>query len=252
LGATHNAAAFQAEFDRNVGNTLNEQYDELTNMPDPATSIKNPAAWRFDTNGSRQNSVEDDYDLRERIFAYYLMGDYNLTPRLKMIAGARVEQTEAKMSAFLLQDLRANGTFALLPNGPVDKSFTNLLPALHLRWEATDKILVRGAFTTSIGRPDYKDMAPIGRSFQINTGPASNIFTGSLQEGNPSLEPYEANNFDVSAAYYFASGRGMIMISAFYKDIKNAIYDFTYNPLTDDVDLAGKTTPAQPSTESRL
>ncbi|MBL9213904.1 MAG: TonB-dependent receptor [Opitutaceae bacterium] len=240
LGATHNTAAFDAEFARNIGTTLDQQYNEVTNTPNPATSIKNPSAWTFDTNGSRQNSVEDDYDLTEKILAYYVMGDYDLTRRVKLVAGARVEHTEAKMSAFVLQDLRANGTFSLLPNGPVDKSFTNVLPAVHLRWEVSDRILARLSYTTSIGRPDYKDMAPIGRSFQINSGPAANIYTGSLQEGNPSLEPYESQNFDASVAYYFAQGRGMISLGAFYKDIKNAIYDFGYNPLTDDVNLAGK------------
>ncbi|MGH8017862.1 MAG: TonB-dependent receptor [Opitutaceae bacterium] len=240
LGATHNAAAFEAELNTNIGPTLDAQYDEITNTPDPATSIANPARWTFDTSGSRSNSVEDDYTVKEEIFAYYLMGEYELTEKLKLLAGVRVEHTDARMSAFLFQDVRADGTFELLPNGPVDKDFTNVLPAVHLRWVATDKILVRASYTTSIGRPDYKDMSPIGRSFEIRSGPAPDVFTGSLREGNPALEPYESNNYDVSAAYYFAEGRGVVSIGAFYKDITNAIYDFGYNPVTDDITLLGK------------
>jgi TonB-dependent receptor len=240
LGATHNPAAFEAEFNRNIGSVLDREYNEITNTPNPATAIANPARWRFDTNGSRQNSVEDDYSLTEKILAYYLMGDIDLLPKVKLVAGARVEHTDARMSAFLLEDLRANNTFELRPNGPVDKDFTNILPAVHLRWEIRENILLRSSYTTSIGRPDYKDMAPIGRSFQINSGPIANVFTGSLQEGNPGLNPYESQNYDASLAYYFSGGRGMLSIGAFHKDIKNAIFDYSYNPLTDDVTLAGK------------
>ena len=48
-------------------------------------------------------------------------------------------------------------------------------------------------------------------------------FVASLTAGNPTLQPYESLNFDLSVEYYLPSG--LISVAPFYKRIDNPIYD---------------------------
>lgn len=50
---------------------------------------------------------------------------------------------------------------------------------------------------------------------------------GEAAFGNPYLQPYEANNFDLSAEYYFADS-AVFQAGLFYKDIENFIVDREY------------------------
>src|SRR5690606_10304604 len=49
------------------------------------------------------------------------------------------------------------------------------------------------------------------------------IYTGSIVEGNPDLDPYEAMNLDATAEYYFPFG-GALSVAGFYKQVDNPIY----------------------------
>jgi iron complex outermembrane receptor protein len=42
--------------------------------------------------------------------------------------------------------------------------------------------------------------------------------------GNPQLQPYEADSFDVSFEHYFADGGGYVSVAAFYKDLSDFIF----------------------------
>ncbi len=238
LGATDDPRTWEAAFDEYVGRTLDEQWNEFTRTPDPATAIKNPDLWHFREEDSASNSIEDDYDLQEKITAAYLMGNYKVTPAVNVIAGARVERTKASVSSPLERD-NPDGTFEIIRNGPYDSTFTSVLPDALVRWEARDNLLFRASFTSTVGRPDYIAMAPKGK-IRISTGPEADIFTGSLSVGNPDLKSYKSSNVDLSTDYYLPNRSGVIRFGFFYKDIKNPIYAYGYDPTTDtSVDLTG-------------
>ena len=239
LGPIHNPAAFEAEFQELIGPAIDEQWDEVTNLPDPATLIRVPGPWELDIGASRENGVEDDYQLTEEILAWYLMGEMNIGENLQVIGGARVERTDGNMRAFVAFDDRTpgGGGFDIVPNGPVDKSYTNVLPAVMALWQVNENMDARVSLSSSIGRPDYPDMAPIARRFRVS---GSGPFSGQLQEGNPDLEPYEGLNFDANVSYYFGEGIGMIQLGFFYKDVENPIYGFGYDAVSDDIVLLNK------------
>lgn len=238
LGVTDNPAVWEADFDQNVGRTLDQQFNEFTRLPDPAGVIKNPNRWAFRLNDSAANSIEDDYDLTEKLSAVYLMGNYNPTETTNVIAGARFEQAKSTVTAPIEKD-NPDGTFQLITNGPYKKTFSSILPDVLLRWDANKNLQIRASGTTTVGRPDYIAMAPKGR-VQIQSGPASNIFTGSLSVGNPDLKSYKSTNLDLSAAWYLPKRAGLLQVGVFYKDIKNPIYSFGYDPTAStNVDLSG-------------
>jgi TonB-dependent receptor len=226
---------------------------------------KRPGNFFYDDATSRANSMENDYKLREDIYAAYLMGNYHITDNLSVIGGVRVEQTE--------QDISAMGFVAQVSSQPIilpsqsrlgevpfrttdiidisrSNSYTNVLPAISMRWDIADDWLLRASATTNIGRPNYTDLAPISTIVVSETcvtplpagqGCSSVDLNASVEIGNPDLDPYESVNYDVSLDYYFPDNSGAVTLGAFYKKLDNAVYgivnefqDYTFEGVTYD------------------
>lgn len=160
-----------------------------------------------------------DYDVREKVAAAYVQATIH-TGNLTLIPGLRVEQTDAEYKAIAYDSesitteaqLEAAGVF----NSFGKKSYTDLFPSLVGRYDFNNNSLVRFAATTSIGRPNYVDLAP---RVAVNHD-ASDI---ELEIGNPDLDPLTSVNLDAGYEHYFGK-RGMISVAAFYKSIDNPIF----------------------------
>jgi len=172
---------------------------------------------RFVRNGanSLSNDTLNDYDLNERVTAGYVMADVDFGA-VRVIGGWRVEHTATEVQGFRL----AGSTVT-----PVSREgeYTDFLPSLHLRFEPREDVVLRLAYTRTLGRPQYPDLRPGGAliSTPLNDG----TFEGELSEGNVELEPFRSENFDVSAEWYFAPG-GLLSAGAFLKRIEDPIFDF--------------------------
>lgn len=197
----------------------------------------NPSDFVFDEASSFANSVEDDFNLTEEILAVYAMVEFEPLDNLTILTGFRYEETEADLSSFTftaLDDADNYPAGSVLPfTGDAgiaqvfgSQSYENFLPNLQFAYRMGENWLFRGSFTSTLGRPDYPDTAPIS-ALEISQDELDpTFFTGNLEIGNPDLEPYESDNWDLSLAYYFPSGEGMFSIGLFRKDIANAIYSF--------------------------
>lgn len=201
-----------------------------------------PEHFTYDAVSAAANSMENDYRLKENIYAGYLMADFHVTPKLSVLAGARVEHTDS--------DIFAQGFVAAVtssPDIPVGRSrlgevpfktsdiidisrthtYTNVLPAAVLKWEIGRNWLFRASATTNIGRPDYTDIAPISTVVVSESYDATNDvvdLNASVEIGNPGLQPYKSVNFDASLDYYFPDRSGSVSVGAFYKRVDNAVY----------------------------
>jgi TonB-dependent receptor len=172
--------------------------------------------FEVDVQGSVGDSLAADYRINERIIAGYAMatlrfGDFTVIP------GVRVEHTRSNYAAtavldtYTLDDLdRGYDTFG-------SQSYTDWFPGINLRYNPTPNLVLRGAITRAIGRPNYEQLAP---TTVVNTE------DNEVELGNPNLRPLESTNFDVSAEYYIGR-RGILSVAAFYKDISNPIYNAT-------------------------
>ncbi len=114
----------------------------------------------------------------------------------------------------------ANG--ASVPD-TANQSYTKFLPSLNLRLEVTPKFQMRFAASKAISRPDFGAL----RNF-VGFSPSGSNSTGnfgfSAQARNPFLKPIDANQFDLTAEWYFAKV-GSLTGSLFYKDLSNIIVD---------------------------
>ena len=179
--------------------------------------VSRPDNFIFDGENSNEN-----YFVEEDINAAYLMGTLNTGP-WTAILGVRYEDTETLIRA---------------EDGAAKNSYDNFFPAVILRYQATDNIILRGAWTNSISRPDFFDLRPFfDEDFDWDAvdGEAELILDG----GNPLLDPFESQNFDLSFEYYMETG-GVFSAGLFYKVIEN----FEYVEELRETDIAISSLPA--------
>ena len=173
--------------------------------------LKNAAA-------SLQNDILNDFKLNQQISAGYLMGDVRFG-QLRVIGGLRIEHTKTDMAGYRL--ITTNGVVT-----PQERSnsYTNFLPNLQFRLEPASNVVMRAAYSRTLGRPVFTQLKLSGTLTFTPTTPG--FFEGDLSEGNVDLKPYTSDNLDATAEWYFAKG-GLLSAGLFHKRIKNPIYTFS-------------------------
>ena len=79
-----------------------------------------------------------------------------------------------------------------------ESSYDFVLPRVNLIVEPIENVLIRGAWSEDIRRPDFNDL---NTSVSFSTSPNPNVSIG-----NVNLAPQEVENFEVGAEWYFAPG----------------------------------------------
>lgn len=173
-------------------------------VPDPATTLT--------------DSNTGDYHIIENIGAAYAMARVDLGT-WTALAGVRVEETDADFAGNEMP-IR-NGVFQGVRRVKGNRRYTDVLPGIHLRGTPAKDLVIRAAWTNTIGRPNYNDLSP-SRDFDY-TEITPGLNTGNLSSGNPDLKPYQSMNFDLTAEYYFRNA-GIASVSAFHKRIDHPVY----------------------------
>jgi TonB-dependent receptor len=187
----------------------------------------NAAAFEVNPEDTVAEEYGDDYVIEERISAGYVMLQFDVSPTLSVIGGVRVEKTEADYQAYDLEFVDGD-IDPVPPKVRGSKDYTNWLPGLQMRWALRQDLVVRAAWTNTIGRAAYEQLVPF-RNFEIEeldpedcpNAPAS-CFEGELETGNPDLEPIESMNWDASVEWYLPSG--VLAAGVFYKDIEHPVF----------------------------
>jgi TonB-dependent receptor len=172
-----------------------------------------------------------NYNAKENIAAGYVRWDQDFSEKLSMIAGVRLENTSINYTGNVIEDEEE-----LTGERNVKNSYTNLLPSLTFKYNATDNFILRAAATTALARPNYYALAPY-----ISTIPGDR----EIRAGNPDLKATYSWNFDLMAENYFESV-GLISGGAFYKNLKNFIYTYrnqSYNTNNFATDFPGASNP---------
>jgi TonB-dependent receptor len=169
-----------------------------------------------------------DYEVTEDVSAAYGQVSYRVGT-FTALAGVRYEKTEVSSSS--MQVKTVPGPPPVTTITPVDTSgdYDNWLPSVHLRWDAMENLVLRAAWTNTIGRPNYSSLTA-GENLTFNGNQAL------LSRGNPNLKPRESEGFDLSLEYYPTDG--LISVAVFSKDIENEIFTLT---ATERLDIGGAT-----------
>ncbi|HZR27773.1 MAG TPA: TonB-dependent receptor [Terriglobales bacterium] len=162
-------------------------------------------------------SIPNDYVINERVSAGYAMNTINFGP-VRLQAGVRIEATDDSLL----------GNHVLLDNGkyqttaPVigNHDYIDVLPSVQVQYSFGDN-KIRAAYGMGIARPNFGDLPPF-----ITQDDARN----KISVGNPALRPTRANDYDLLFERYLKPA-GVIQFGAFYKDLRNPIYENVQSPV---------------------
>lgn len=204
--------------------------------------VAHPEYFAPTTAANIQAAVNGSLFLTERVSAAYLMGDTRaLDNRLRAVYGLRFERTDDRGAGPLVNPnaiyqhdangnlvLGTNGKPVLITTDPVqqtvleyqdrgahsNKSYASAYPSANVSYNLTDSLILRAAYSRSIGRPNLSNIIP-----NISL-PDPNAAAQVLTVANPALAAEQANNYDLSLEYYF-NPSGVISLGAFRKDFTN-------------------------------
>jgi iron complex outermembrane receptor protein len=191
--------------------------------------------------GDRIADVTGSWQVKEKLTTAYVkldidttVGDVPLTGNI----GVQAQRTD--QTSYLGLSSSTDSTVAVIEqqNYVAGAKYTDVLPSLNLSFAFEHDIKLRLAAATTVARPRMDDLAG-GASFSVTPdsgNPA--VFQGKQYYwtrnggGNPKLEPWKANAYDISLEKYF-SNKGYVSASVYYKDLtsyvfqKQQIVDFT-------------------------
>ncbi len=95
-----------------------------------------------------------------------------------------------------------------------DHSYNNTLPSLNLRYAINEDMLLRFGAGRVMARPSFGHVKPVLRFDKLS---------GRGNGGNPHLDPFVADQIDLSWEWYFDEG-AMVAAGLFHKDVNEFIF----------------------------
>jgi iron complex outermembrane receptor protein len=163
----------------------------------------------------------DIYKVKEKDSAIYLQANF-IGDRWSGNVGVRYVHTKQAVNytSTSPQEAEVEGPIlgsAFFPSGYYwntnKASYSKALPSANLKFDLSDDVLARVAFSQTLTRPDYSALA--GTVSLDDTG-----HTGT--GGNPNLEPLISTNFDADLEWYFAP-RGLLSAGVYQMSLENYV-----------------------------
>lgn len=159
-------------------------------------------------NGFRFEEVTlntDSYSAEHSILSAYAVLDFPIGPDLDLSGGFRVESSDQEVLTFDPFDA-ASAIVA-------DLVSTDLFPALNATWRFREQMQLRGGFSRTVSRPDFRDLSEA----IVNT-----VVGGAVFRGNSQLEQCTIDHFDLRWEW-FPSEEEVFSVGLFYKGLTNPI-----------------------------
>ncbi|MFZ5483624.1 MAG: TonB-dependent receptor [Pseudomonadota bacterium] len=145
-----------------------------------------------------------DFTMNEDIDSAYVQNTFSSGP-WRILAGLRYEATRFDARGTGVED----GEFVAVK---AKESYHDWLPALHLRRDLDNDTTVRAAWTHSVVRPTFGQLAP------------GYLIDGDEAEfGNPHLKPMKSTNLDLGIERRLGYA-GVVSAYVFHKDIDDFVY----------------------------
>ncbi|MDP2038039.1 MAG: TonB-dependent receptor, partial [Ignavibacteria bacterium] len=139
----------------------------------------------------------DSYNSNQTISAGYAMMDFQPISNIKVITGIRYENSKQN----LFSKTRTGESVE------VHTDYKDLFPSINLTWEATESINFRLAYSRTIARPEFREIAPFTYF---------DFVQNELVIGNTNLKRSLITNYDARLEFYPAP-KELLAISAYYK-----------------------------------
>ena len=206
--------------DYSFNNKLNMDYlsiikDVVVDYGKGLTSAPTGGAgtWVPSVLGSQRN----DYSGYEYRSAGYLMGTFNISQLVNVIAGARYQNLTTKYKANRFYNADATNPY---PNDlphidtTVTKTHGYWLPDVLVRFNPLSWLSLRAAYTNTISYPDFHEIVPI---IDVYTGQKKVIWNDT------DLKPARSENFDAQLSVY-QNYVGLFTFGGFLKRISDFVF----------------------------
>lgn len=167
----------------------------------------------------KANIPGTSYAIDHNTNTFYLQGDF-ATGRLQGNIGLRYVATELVIKQNTTGAARPYGNTNIDSGDFVSRvNYTDTLPALNLRVDISDEVILRFAAAKNMVPLDLNNW---GDGLAVNTAldAATGVFrvTTATLNGNPNLKPWRSTNLDASMEWYLGSA-SLLSVGAFYVDI---------------------------------
>lgn len=122
---------------------------------------------------------------------------------LRFNAGVRYYSTDQTIQG----PQTVNGVLSFLDR---TTNYDGMLPSLNAAWNLRDDVILRMSASRTMTRPNPSAMLP-GTTFSDPSAQQAN-------QGNPNLQPYLSNNFDIGGEWY-TGGAGYVGVALFRKEL---------------------------------
>lgn len=179
-----------------------------------------------------QNPLTGNQKFNEKITGLYIQGNLDIG-KLTVLGGVRVETTKVRAEGSRQNLSPAEAALRAAWVGPVTDAeqrrrstaefsgrqtvtgeYRYVLPGLHFKYAPTKGLITRLGYATNIGRPAIGTLIPTTNVNDTNR---------TVSISNPKLKPQTADNFDLTAEYYFEPA-GLISAGVFLKEMRNFIF----------------------------
>ncbi|WCE05847.1 TonB-dependent receptor [Pseudoxanthomonas sp. JBR18] len=160
-----------------------------------------------------------DFVVEEKVNTFYVRAniDMDLTDRIRVRGNAGMQYITTDQSS---TGFNASNTSVITPltNGA---QYSDFLPSANLIFDFGEGWLIRASAAKVMMRPPINYLSADAGAGVATTGPEAGLWSGS--GGNPTLEPYRANAFDLSFEKYFGEG-SYVGLALFRKNLQTYIY----------------------------
>lgn len=204
------------EFEREHGGRRLPLFD-----PTPlSTTLNNPALWVQDLNFTATSQYTNRRILEEGVDSAYAQAQTKFRG-FTVLGGVRGEWVSIDTFTYFRARTtpiaaepdhfkRAALDYARLSK---DGKYNKYFPSVHVAYDLTSDLKIRGSYSTSYGRPFLA---------QLIAGATPNDTARTVTMGNPELKPQMAKNIDLKLEYYFKNA-GMISVTGYRKRIADYI-----------------------------
>jgi iron complex outermembrane recepter protein len=193
---------------------------------------------RWRTNGNDTNVVSFDEDVSEA-----LLDAFNAA-----LSAGTATFTPAQRDAFLAGRFNEDGdtveATAIVDPISASNSYTDFFPSVNVRWDISNELLGRFAYTTATRRPDFNQASAIFTTATTENTDSEDIpaaltslaaagsllsFERSISDlRDPELSPLYAHQLDASLAWY-PNKHTFFQVAGFYKRISNFIVPVVFS-----------------------
>ncbi len=163
------------------------------------------------------------YDIVEKISAAYVKANIDWED-LRGNIGVRYVETEFDSTSW--ESTGPSWRPENITENTVSSDYSDFLPSLNLKYDYSDELVLRFAAAKVMSRPDYEYLSS-RQAYDCND------INCVGKQGNPDLDPYRADQFDLSAEWYFNSS-SVLSFAYFFKDIETYITYDKFDYLVDE------------------